>query len=178
MPRPRKTNPAADPAQTDIETAIAQAIKVPAVDLITEYRKIETWAEAQDKAYGELMKPHRDRMAEIKQLLLAKAIEEKVNSFPTEAGTAYISSGISHKVDPNAPAWINERGEEVTGREAVLDWLLQNWDDYGAEFAQINLAVDGVKKYIESTKTRENPNGMLPPGISVQVWQRINVRKA
>lgn len=170
MARARKTAP---PAQTDIEEAIAAAPPlpvVPAIDLITEYREIETWAEAQDKAYAEFMKPRRDRMNEIKQQLLAMALAQKVNSFPTDAGTAYISEGITAKVDPNTAPYKNERGEEVTGREALLDFFLENWEKYGAEYAQIGITLDGVKAFIAEHRKP-------PPGIAIQQWQRLNIRK-
>ncbi len=182
MPRPRKPKP--DPAQLDIVEAAAAAQRdlptgTPA-DLVKAHQELRTWADAQTKAFNEHMAPYRQKLDDYTNALLKTALEQKVDSFKTEFGTAYISRGFAHKVDPNAPATYTnpETGEVSTGREALLDWMLDNWNDYGAEWASVNIAIDGVKAYIEKTKTPEHPEGLLPPGISIERWQRLQIRKA
>lgn len=182
---PRKRQAQPDPAQTDLEDAVRQAeasftapTQTPA-EIIKARQELKTWSDAQTKAFNEHMAPHRQKIEEYDNQLLALAIAQGVNSFNTDFGTAYISQGLSHKVDPNAAPWTNpETGEISTGREALLDWLLENWADYGAEWAMVNIGVDGVKAYMEKTKSPEHPEGLLPPGISIERWKRMNVRKS
>lgn len=181
MPRTRRqVPPASDPAQTDIEDAIKATPSVSPADLIKEHQELKAWKDAQTKAFNEFMKPHNDKLEQISNQLLQMALDQKVNGFPTEFGTGYISQGIAHKVDPNAAAtWTNpDTGEVETGREALLDWMLAHWEQYGAEWGQISIGIDGVKAYMEATKSEEHPEGLLPPGISIERWKRFNIRKS
>lgn len=185
MPRPRRqaqpaqsSTPAQpESVQTDIEDAI-KAAQPTTAQLLEEYMKLRTWKDQQTKAFNEFMKPHTDRMEQINGQLLQMALDQGVNGFSTDEATSFISQGIKHKVDPNAAPWVNpETGKVETGREALLDWMLANWDQYGAEHAMINISVEGVKAYIEATKTPEHPEGELPPGISIERWRSFNIRK-
>lgn len=148
-------------------------------DLIKTYRDLEEWMAEQSKKLAEVLAPWIAKNNSIKAVLLQKADEQKVNSFPTDNGTAYISEGVGHKVDPNSPhVYTNpETGEIATGREALLDWMMDHWNDYGAEHAQIGIASKGVEAYMAATKSEENPNGVPPPGITLEPWRRMNVRK-
>lgn len=170
---PRKPKPA--PEQADIEDAIKATLpNVTPADLIGEYRKIDDWADVQDKAYAAHMKPHRDRMEQIKQTLHAMAIEQHVNGFPTDNGTAYISEIRNHKIDPEAPPYVREEDgtlKESHGRDAVLDLLLDNWDRYGNEFLVLSLPKAFIDQYIQD-------NGHPPPGVSISTLQRLNIRKS
>lgn len=189
----REAEAAAAGAQTDIEAAIQNAptaeetakqklleelrAQTPA-DLIKDYQAKETWMQGELKRLQEYLAPHMERNKAINAVLLEKALKEGVNNYATEFGTAYISRGFSHKVDPNkGGTYTNQQGETVTGREALLDWLLDNWNEYGAEHAAINIAIDGVKAYMAATKSTDHPEGLLPPGIAVERWIRLNIRK-
>lgn len=182
MPRTRKSTAAAvkeEPAQP-LEAASSPAPQLSPADLIKAHQELKAWCESQQKAFGEMMKPYQEKMEGYASQLLELALAQKVNSFSTDFGTAYISTGFRHKVDPNAGAtWTNpETGEVSTGREALLDWLLANWDQYGSEHAAVNIGIDGVKAYMEATKSPEHPEGQLPPGISIERWSRMNIRKS
>lgn len=186
MARPKKT--VSEPAQTDIEDAIkakkdqllAELRTQTPADLIKRYRELDAWMDEQTKKLSEFLAPHREITNAINAVMLEKALAEQVNSFSTEFGTAYISKGFSYKVDPNAQSQYVDptTGEISTGREALLDWALANWDDYGAPYLAVTLPADGVKAYAEATKNDQHPEGLLPPGITAERWMRLNIRKA
>ena len=54
---------------------------------------------------------------------------------------------------------------------AVLEAAQAVWDEYGADI-QINLSKDAVKRFME-----EN-NGLVPPGMSISHFQRLNIRRS
>lgn len=172
MAKSRKTTAAAPQQQLDIETAIAQAPlpNAPAV-LIQRYRALGDWLDEQQKRYDEATKAARDEQMAIKSHLLDLANQQGVNGFPTEYGTAYVTERMMPKIDANAAPYVNADGVSVTGREAVLDFCLEHWDDYGSEHLQVNFGVDGIRAYIEQYKAP-------PPGISVTFNRSLNIRKS
>lgn len=173
MGRQRKT---AAPAQIDLEQAIKEKttaeLKVliardPA-DLIGEYFKLDGHASAESQRFKEYLKPTVDRIELIRQALHAKAIEQKVNGFPTDEGTAYLSTIVSYKIDPDAAN--PETG--ATGRDALLDWVLAEWDTYGSEGLMLNVSKAVVDKYAQ------DHNGTLPPGLKSDSLTRINIKRS
>lgn len=174
MPRAKKADKISVIANAPGVITSASAVEVTPMspaELIAEHRKLEAFADAQTKAFTEHMKPHVERMAEIKQQLLEFLLAQKARNISTDEGTAYISTIVSHKIDPAAAAYLNDRGEAVQGREAVLDWSLENWDKYGNEGLQINLAKAVVEQVIQDT-------GAPPPGLVISQFQKVNIRKS
>src|SRR4051812_1221823 len=104
-PRKKKTDPVEQ--QIDIEEAIADTtqaaleamLKVTPETLIKEFLTLKTHAESEGKRFSEYMKPTVDRMKLIQSSLHARALAAKVNGFPTDEGTAYLSEITSHKID-------------------------------------------------------------------------------
>lgn len=170
---PRKKK--ADPAQIDLEEAVAETqidfSKVKPAELIAEFHQLKSHSEAQQKAFSDYMKPTNERMEQIRQLLHGKAVHDGVNSFSTDNGTAYLSRIVTHKIDPDA-SYTNVEGRVSTGRDAVLDWLLDNWDDYGSEGLQLNVSKDVVEKW---TLDHE---GNPPPGLKMDVLVRCNIKRS
>lgn len=168
MARTRKTS-ASDPAQTDIEQIIAQK-KTPA-ERIRRVRQLEAWIDEQQEAFNSCVKSAREEIFAEKAALLEEANAQGVNSFATDDGTAYVSERLSAKIDPNAKPYTNASSEVVTGREAVLDFSLEHWEEFGAEHLQVGFGIDGVRTYI--AKYNEPP-----PGISISTMRQINIRKS
>ncbi|MFA5902259.1 MAG: hypothetical protein WC829_24470 [Hyphomicrobium sp.] len=168
-PRKKKTGPAVESQQLDIEQAIA-AVFDPAA-LIAEWHKLDAHVESESKRFGEYLKPSRDRMEAIKAELHAKALEQKVNGFPTNEGTAYLSTIVSHKIDPDS-AYDTADGRHSVGRDALLDWMLDNWDEYGSEGMQLNISKPIVEKW------REEHDNKPPPGLKLDTMVRLNIRKS
>jgi len=175
-PRKKKSDAPA-PEQLDIEQAIAAAgtpdpasLPFDPAALIKEFNATKAHVEAESKRFGEYMKPYNDRMEAIRQELHAKALEQKVNGFPTDEGTAYLSEIVSYKIDPEAQ-YLTADGRTSTGRDALLDWMLDNWDAYGSEGAMISVSKAVAEKWQEE-------NGAPPPGTKTDKLVRINIRKS
>lgn len=172
-PRRKKLDPAgpitAAPVQLAIEQAIAGAFDPAA--LIREYHQLDAHVDVQTKAFSEYLKPTRTRIEEIRSALHAKALEQKVNGFPTDEGTAYLSTIVSHKIDPEG-TYTNVEGRTSSGRDAVLDWALDNWDDYGSEGVTINVLKAVVDKW------RQEHDDKPPPGLKLDTMIRLNIKKS
>lgn len=160
----------------NIKGTVVDASPLPPISadaLIAEYVRNDDWVSAQEKAFGEHMKPIRDRQEAIKQQLHEKLLAEggKDASFKTDHGTAYISNIMNTKIDVDAAPYTNERGAVVKGRDAVLDYALEHWDDIGNELLTINVVKDAVKQIIEKT-------GAPPPGVQISHFARVNIRRS
>lgn len=173
---PRKKKVEADPAQTDLEEVIAAApapvdySTVKPDSLIAEYHLLKAHSEEQSKKFAEYLKPTNKRIEEIRQLLHGKALHDGVNAFSTDNGTSYLAKITSHTIDPES-TYTSEEGRVSTGRDALLDWLLDNWDDYGSEGAQVNVSKAIVDKWMEE-------KGKPPPGLKITSFTRMNINKS
>jgi hypothetical protein len=179
-PRKKKaeTPPVQEPVQLEIEDAIKNVPRGNPADLIKEYFTLKEHVETQSKAFAEYLKPSNTRIEQIKSALHAMALEQKVNGFPTDEGTAYLSTITSHKVSADAEPYTNQDGRTSTGRDALLDWMLDNWDEYGSESMQLNIAKAGIEKWQEATQSEEFPNGKVPPGLALESFVRINIKRS
>lgn len=181
--RKKKVEPA--PQQLDIEGAIADAntamleamLKVTPESLIKEFLILKTHAESESKRFAEYMKPTVDRMKLIQSSLHARALAGKVNGFPTDEGTAYLSEITSHKIDPESTYQTTD-GRISVGRDALLDWMLDNWDEYGSAGIQLNVSKEIVNKWMENTQTEENKDGVPPPGLKIEKFKQLNIRRS
>lgn len=180
--RKKKAAPVVDEGQMDLEKAIAQKPPVdfgtikPA-ELIAEFHLLKAHAEEQSKKFSEYLKPTNTRMEEIRQLLHGKALHDKVNGFPTDAGTAYLSTIVTHKIDPES-SYTSQEGRTSTGREALLDWLLDYWDDYGSEGMQLNVSKDIIEKWMSDKRDDPQWNDKPPPGLKLDSFKRINIKQS
>lgn len=172
MGRPKKAK--TPPEQTDLEQAIKDKIKsdldtliasTPSA-LIGEYHTLNDHAAAESKRFQEYLKPAVERIELIRQALHAKALAQKVNGFPTDEGTAYLSTIVSHKIDPDSTY------KDASGRDALLDWMLDNWDKYGSEGLMLNVSKAVVDAYMQ-----EN-DGKPPPGLKLESMQRVNIKRS
>ena len=125
--------------------------------LIAENFTIEDWIKAAQIKFEAWARPHKARLKEIEDTLFARLAERKADSTKTDAGTAYISNIMNTKID---------------NREAIIDFMMDNWETWGADMIQVNVTKDAVKRYME-----EN-NGVLPPGISISHFSRLNIRRS
>ena len=142
-----------------------------AEQLITEHNKIEAFVKAETKRFSDFVAPHKTRLEEIGNQLLALSNTQKWDSIRTDAGTAYRSTLLNVSVSPDALPYDTEKGASV-GREALLDFALDHWDDIGNDLLLVSPQKDAVKKYMESNE------GKPPPGVKTSWFTRINIRKA
>lgn len=182
----RKKKPVVDPAQADIEEAIDKVVAAATVDyslikpadLIAEYHTLDAFADEQQKKFGAYIKPTRDRIEEIRQLLHGKLLHEGVNGFPTDNGTAYLSHIMNHTIDPESSYTSKETGRVSYGRDALLDWALDNWDEYGGEGLQININKATVEKWMNDHVNDPEWNDKPVPGIKLNAFLRLNIKKS
>src|SRR5437762_1484813 len=178
-----------DPAQVDIEEAIDKVVaaaappaldfsKVKPAELIAEFHLLKAHTEEQSKKFSEYLKPTNTRMEEIRQLLHGKALHEGVNAFSTDSGTAYLSRIVTHKIDPDASYTSQETGRISTGREALLDWMLDNWDDYGSEGMQLGVSKDIAQKWMDDHKDDPAWNDKPVPGLKFDTLVRLNIKQS
>ena len=125
--------------------------------LIAENFRIEDLIKAASAKFSEWSAPHKARLKEIEDTLFARLAERKADSTKTDSGTAYISNILNTKIE---------------NRDPLIDFAMDNWDQWGSDMLQIGVTKDAVKRYME-----EN-NGQLPPGISVSHFSRLNIRRS
>ena len=181
---PRKQKAAApDPAQTDLEDAITQADEPRQIDyskvkpdaLIAEWNLVKKEVEDKTKLFNDFMKPMRDRMEEIKQLLHGKILHDGVNAFSTDNGTAYLSRIVTHTIDPEA-SYTSMEGRTSKGRDALLDWLLDYWDEYGSEGIQLGVSKEIIARWMGDHVNDPEWNDKPPPGLKLDVLVRCNIK--
>lgn len=127
-----------------------------ASDLVAESNQLEEHLLAQTKAFADWCKPYKDRLDEIRNLLLAMLNEQGCDSFKTDHGTAYRSVIDTFR---------------MSDREAFLDFVLENWDERGEMLQLSSPKKDAVRDYMETH------DGKLPPHVEVSSFTRVNIRK-
>lgn len=159
---PRKSElPQANPAESKT-----------AEQLIAEHTKLDDWLKAETKRFGEFLAPHKQRLEEIGNELLALSNLQRWNNIKTEAGTAYRSTLLNVVVSPDGMAYQREGEPPVVGQEALLDFALDHWNDIGADLLLISPQKGAVKRYMEANE------GKPPPGCKVGWFTRINIRRS
>lgn len=171
----RKSTHSLSEAENSVQAPVppmALSSDLSANDLIAEEIKIDDFCKAQAKAFGEFLKPHKARQEEIQNLLLALLNQQKVDSIKGDAGTCYKSSILNVGLDPEGTeSYTGFGGEARQGREAFLDFSLDNWDTFGADGLLFSPQKDAVKKYIEE---HDKP----PPGVKISYFTRVNIRRS
>jgi hypothetical protein len=127
-------------------------------ELVAEHFAIEDYVVGETKRFAEHLKPHRTRDEEIKNLLLAILNEQKATNIKTEHGTAYTSTIVTPK---------------VVDRDAYLDLVMDNWDDFGNEMLQL-----GAPQKTAVEQYQQTHEGQLPPGVDLLMFTRVNIRRS
>lgn len=160
MPK-KKSEPLSVISDTKVDRNTVQ--KTPA-ELIHAYNQIEDHLSAEGKKFQEWSKPYKEKQEAIRNQLLAmlNALndgkpEGKRASFSTEHGTAFLSTTVT-------PKW--------SDKEQGLDFVLDNWDKYGAMLQIGAPQVDAVREYQDANE------GRLPPFVEVNSFTRCNIRRS
>jgi hypothetical protein len=166
-PRKKSQEPAQLPPQVVLANSkLFHEQPTPALDhnsnvsddaLIAENFKIENMLKAAAAKLNDWAAPHKARLKEIEDTLFARLAERKADSTKTDSGTAYISNIMNTKIE---------------NREAIIDFMMDNWEAWGADMIQVNVTKDAVKRYLD-----EN-DGQLPPGLSISHFSRLNIRRS
>jgi hypothetical protein len=125
--------------------------------LVNEYQKIKAAHEADQAKFNAHWKPALEKLAEIATQIQATMTEQGVKSFKTDTGTAILSTITTPK---------------VLDKEQYLDWVLANWDDYGAMLQIGQPQKDALQEYMDANDNK------LPPFVTVENFVRFSIRKA
>jgi len=136
--------------------------KTPA-DLIAEHNSLDDWLKAESKRFQDHCAPQRQRLQEIEttlhQLLLNQnggKVDEK-SSIKTGEGTAYLSRILT---------------PTIVDKTQYLDWVLENWDAWGA-LLQIGAPnKDTLREYLDQN------NGAGPPNVKIEWFVKCNIRRS
>ena len=150
MPRPKK--------QVREETpAIGHNSQDTDDQLIAENHKLEDELKAGMAKYAEWAKPRKERIEAIESEIRRRLIERNADSTRTDSGTAYFSDLLQTKIED---------------REALFDFIADNWESYGDQMLKLGAAVDAVRQYMS------DHDGNPPPGLSVSFYRRLNIRRS
>lgn len=141
-----------------------------AEELIAEHVKVNDWLKSEQKRFDEYTKTYRLKLEEIEGKLMAMLSAlggGTKKNLSTDAGTAYVSTIMTPTVDVEAPDY-----KGAKGRDALLDFALDHWEDIGNELLMIRPQKDAVDRWMQEH------NGQPPPGIKVSYFARLNIRRS
>lgn len=123
-----------------------------AEQLIDKYLSIRDKKAEMEKRHKAELEQFSKAMAKIEEVLMGLLSRAGGDSLKTAAGTAYIATVASAKVED----W-----------EAALDWIksTENW-----EMLERRASKTFVQAHVENT-------GELPPGVSLTTLRRLNIRR-
>lgn len=125
--------------------------------LVARHQEIRAHLDAQDAQYNAYKKPYLDEQIEIQKQIHEMMLEQGVKSFKTDTGTAILSTITTPK---------------VTDKEKYLDFVLDNWDKYGAMLQIGAPQKDALQEYMDANENQ------LPPFVTVENFVRFSIRKA
>ena len=132
-------------------------------DAIEKFKEIEAYVEAETEKFNATMKPWKEAMAVIENAVRQELLDQNLNSFKSDAGTAYLSRVLSVKVDNS---------------EKFLEFVKQgNWD-----FLDARVRKEPVKKWMDEHSAEIEGDFRLMTSTSTigltAVWiVNCNIRK-
>lgn len=169
MPRAKKAEPAEVINLPVAEDKIAHPAALVEDDatLVSQYIATRDWIAEESKRFAAHLQPYKARMEAIENEFLKRLNERGQDASPTEHGTAYKSVLLNVSLSPEGPAY-----GPLMGREAFLDFCLDNWEGFGNEALIFSAQKDAVKKY------KEEHEGSPPPGVATSYFIKVNIRKS
>lgn len=149
--------------------------------LVQRFIALDDWVKSEKKRFDNFMEGHKQTLEVIRNEFLRRLNERKSDSTKTEHGTAYKTNilNVSVSAEEGAPyvrQVAGENGEmvpmESTGREALLDFALDNWDAIGSDLLMVDAQKDAVKRWLDEHE------GVPPPGLKIGWFTKVNIRRA
>lgn len=122
--------------------------------LVARYIALRNKVNAEEQAFDDRMKPYREAMATIANVLQATLIARGADSTKTGAGTAYLST--TYRVG-------------VKDREALTAYVRLS--------GNLDMFTNAVSKEAVDQYMEEH-DGQLPPGVERTPFQKCNFRKS
>lgn len=144
-------------------------------ELVARHLFLKDWMAAESKRFAEYLAPHKAEMEAIDNqlhgMLNALGGGDKA-MLSSDAGTAYLSTLMNVSVSPDGAPYTKPGAETQTGREALLDFALDNWDEIGNELLLFQAQKDAVRRWMDEH------DGQPPPGLKISYFTRVNVRRS
>lgn len=176
MPRTKKAEQLSLPIEAPTEQVFTPQLAPKSdEDLTRDYFALDDWLEAETKRFGEHVKPTKLMLEAIKDEFLRRLNERKADSTKTDVGTAYKSSILNIQISPEGVPYTvtTQDGVEVkVGRDALLDFALDNWEEIGNDLLIISAQKEAVRRYMDEH------NGQPPPGLKTSFMVRVNIRRS
>ena len=125
--------------------------------LVARHQEIKAHLDAEEAKFSAYKKPYQDEQTDIQGQIHTMMLEQGVKSFKTDTGTAILSTVVTPK---------------VTDKEKFLDFVLDNWDKYGAMLQIGAPQKDALQEYMDANENK------LPPFVDVSTFVRFSIRKA
>lgn len=129
--------------------------------LIQRYLFLRDFVAEQSKRFDEWAKPHKEEMEAISSRLHEHllALGGDKPSIKTAHGTAFTTTS---------------KNPRISDRDAYLDFVLgEAWDAYGNAMLQLGAPqVSAINEYMDAH------DGQLPPGVKVEPFTKISIRKS
>ena len=125
--------------------------------LVLEYQQLKASHEADQKKFNDHWKPALEKLDKLAQTIQGAMTEQGIKSFKTDTGTAILSTITTPK---------------ILDKEKFLDFVLENWDAYGAMLQIGAPQKDALQEYMDANENR------LPPAVDVTLFTRFSIRKA
>jgi len=122
-------------------------------EMVDQYLKMRDWIDAEDSAYAAKIKPYKDAMALIEQIMLEHLNANGAQNLKCEAGTAYKKPYLSAKVD---------------NRDRFLEFIKENnrW-----EFLDARVLKEPVREYLDIHQA-------APPGVATETGIKVHIRRS
>jgi hypothetical protein len=95
--------------------------------------------------------------------MLRRLNERGADNTKTEAGTAYKQRDFRVKCDD---------------RVVFHGFCIENYEQFGKDLLTANVSREGLATFMEKTKNKEQPDGAVPPGLSLSWEVSVVFRKA
>jgi len=146
--------------------------------LMGRYFALKDWLESEEKRFKTHVAPHKHELEVIEQEFLSRLNDRGANNTKTDFGTAYKSTLLNVAVSPEGATYYrltpegDQAGEPFTGRDALFEAALDNWEAWGNEMLMISAQKDAVKTYMEEH------DGNPPPGVKTSFFTRVNIKRS
>lgn len=141
--------------------------------LMERYFQLKDWLAGEDTRYKAYVGPFKEEMDGIETEFLTRLNARGADASKTDNGTAYKSTLLNVSVSPEGlPYKAIDREAPMTGREALLEFCLDRWEEIGSDLLQVGAQKDAVKKWMEES------GGNPPPGVKTSFFTRVNIRRS
>ena len=132
-------------------------LEMPDDQLIKKYLQLRAFKKAIEEKHELELKPYKDGMELIKNLMLGRLNKRGSKNSATPEGTAYKSETITWK---------------VVKREEFIGFVMNQWDQWG-DMMMVAAQADAVKRWLEHYE-----GDVAIPGVELESRINCNIRRS